>query len=304
MISRVNFLYFLNANINNINRFLPPIISLLLVLIISWQLSSLIWLFLPDNKPKINLQNNFSTTKPLVSSQKLFDANQIAVSHLFGVTGEKEFDPLDFKAPDDDLADTKLINLILYGTVASDEPNYSVAIISNNGKDQKVYSVGDSVNNNASLYAIYSDRVVLNENGILTNLKLPRQFKDELFSTTIKNINISRTTLNNDNNIQSLAAKNLSQLTDVIRPAPYRVNGKQIGFRVYPGRERAQFISLGLKPGDIIKEIDGKILSDISQTIQVFESLDTRELIEIKIERNGQNQVLTLKTDQLDLNDE
>lgn len=303
MISRINFLNLFNANIININRFFPSIISLLLVLLIAWQLSSLIWLFLLDNKPRVNLQSNAPAVYPLATS-KLFDANQIAVSHLFGISGEKELSSPDFTAPDDDLADTKLVNLILNGTVASDKPSYSIAIISNNGKDQKVYSVGDSVNNNASLYAVYSDRVVLNENGILTNLKLPRQFKDELFSTTIKNVNISRTTINNENSIQSVAAKNLSQLTDVIRPAPYRVNGKQIGFRVYPGRERAKFMSLGLKPGDIIKEIDGKTLSDINQTIRVFESLDARESVEIKIERNGQTQSLTLKTDQLDLNDE
>ncbi len=303
MISRVNFLNLFNANIININRFFPSIISLLLVLLIAWQLSSLIWLFLFDNKPRVNLQSDAPVAYPLTTS-KLFDANQIAVSHLFGISGEKEINSSDFTAPEDDLADTKLVSLILNGTVASDKPSYSIAIISNNGKDQKVYSVGDAVNNNASLYAVYSDRVVLNENGILTNLKLPRQFKDELFSTTIKNVNISRTSINNENSIQSVAAKNLSQLTDVIRPAPYRVNGKQIGFRVYPGRERAQFMSLGLKPGDIIKEIDGKTLSDINQTIQVFESLDARESVEIKIERNGQTQSLTLKTDQLDLNDE
>ncbi|MBM37780.1 MAG: type II secretion system protein GspC [Woeseia sp.] len=303
MISRVNSLNLFNANIININRFFPSIISLLLVLLIAWQLSSLIWLFLFDNKPRVNLQSDAPVAYPLTTS-KLFDANQIAVSHLFGISGEKAINSSDYTAPDDDLADTKLVNLILNGTVASDKPSYSIAIISNNGKDQKVYSVGDAVNNNASLYAVYSDRVVLNENGILTNLKLPRQFKDELFSTTIKNVNISRTSINNENSIQSVAAKNLSQLTDVIRPAPYRVNGKQIGFRVYPGRERAQFMSLGLKPGDIIKEIDGKTLSDINQTIQVFESLDARESVEIKIERNGQTQSLTLKTDQLDLNDE
>ncbi|MAD91427.1 MAG: type II secretion system protein GspC [Gammaproteobacteria bacterium] len=302
MISRVNFLNSSSTALVNLNRLLPPIISLLLVLLIVWQLSNLIWSLIPNENSKMSFKTTELLAQPSNNTQNSFDINQIAITHLFGVSNEKDTNPISFVAPNNNLADTKLVNLVLNGTVASDISNYSIAIISNNGNNQKVYTIGDSVGSNAVLYGIYSDRVILNENGALTNLKLPREFKDKLFSTTLKSRNISRAGISNERSIQSTVTKNLTKLTDVIRPAPYRVNGKQIGFRVYPGRDRQKFISLGFKPGDIIKEIDGKSLSDISQAMQVFQSLDSTELVEIKIDRNGQTESLTLKTDQLDLN--
>ena len=101
-----------------------------------------------------------------------------------------------------------------------------------------------------------------------------------------------------------MVAQNVSKLADVIRPTPYFVNGQQQGYRVYPGRNRAQFAQLGLKPGDLIKEIDGQALNDPNQAMQIFESLNNADQVSVTVERNGQPQVLTLSTSQLDLGDE
>ena len=232
------------------------------------------------------------------------DANKIATSHLFGVADEKQGASPLISAPNDDLADTRLINLTLNGTVASEIPNYSVAIISDGGKDQEVYIIGESVGNNAILHAVYADRVVLNENGILTNLKLPREFKNTPVATRRQAMTVSRQSVNNTKSMQSVVTQNLTKLTDVIRPTPYRVGGQQVGFRVYPGRDRRQFAALGLRPGDIIKSIDGQALSDASQAMQIFQSLGSAEQVTVTIERDGQSESLTLKTSQLDLNGE
>ena len=104
--------------------------------------------------------------------------------------------------------------------------------------------------------------------------------------------------------MQSVVTQNLTKLTDVIRPTPYRVGGQQVGFRVYPGRDRRQFAALGLRPGDIIKSIDGQALSDASQAMQIFQSLGSAEQVTVAIERDGQSESLTLQTSQLDLNGE
>ena len=229
------------------------------------------------------------------------DVRTIADSHIFGTADAEESEPLVIA--DADLADTRLVNLTLNGTVASQIPNYSVAIISDGGNDQEVYVIGDSVGNNATLHAVYADRVVLNEKGVLTNLKLPREFKN----APVANVRRATTTRRNTNDSQSIQAvvtQNLTKLTDVIRPTPYRVEGKQVGFRVYPGRDRRKFAALGLRPGDIIKDIDGRELTDASQAMQVFQSLGTSEQVTVTIERNGESESLILKTSQLDLSGE
>jgi len=279
-------------------------VSLLLVVLIAWQLAKTIWMLVPGSTIGVTVPMPDSMPQLTGTSPVSADVNEIATSHLFGIADEEQGGPPLISAPNDDLADTRLINLTLNGTVASEMPNYSVAIIADGSKDQEVYIIGESVGNNATLYAVYADRVVLNENGILTNLKLPREFKNASVATTRQTMTVSRQSVSNTKSMQSVVTQNLTKLTDVIRPTPYRVGGQQVGFRVYPGRDRRQFAALGLRPGDIIKDIDGQALSDASQAMQIFQSLGSAEQVTVTIERDGQSESLTLKTSQLDLNGE
>ena len=304
MISRAHWLNFSNADSASVNRFLPPMVSLLLVVLIAWQLAKTIWMLVPGSAIGVIVPMPDSMPQPISASPVSADANKIATSHLFGVADEKQGASPLISVPNDDLADTRLINLTLNGTVASEMPNYSVAIIADGSKDQEVYIIGESVGNNAILHAVYADRVVLNENGILTNLKLPREFKNAPVATRRQAMTVSRQSVNNTKSMQSVVTQNLTKLTDVIRPTPYRVGGQQVGFRVYPGRDRRQFAALGLRPGDIIKSIDGQALSDASQAMQIFQSLGSAEQVTVTIERDGQSESLTLQTSQLDLNGE
>jgi general secretion pathway protein C len=74
---------------------------------------------------------------------------------------------------DDNLSDTRLTNLVLKGTIATDVPEFSVAVIADGTAEQNVYAIGDAVGSGTTLHAVYAERVVLNENGVLTNLRLP-----------------------------------------------------------------------------------------------------------------------------------
>ena len=73
---------------------------------------------------------------------------------------------------------------------------------------------------------------------------------------------------------------------------------------MYPGRNRQQFAALGLRPGDLIKDIDGQSLTDPTQAVQVFETLGTADQVTLTVERNGEPQSIILKTSQLDLDGE
>jgi general secretion pathway protein C len=152
------------------------------------------------------------------------------------------------------------------------------------------------VGSGTTLHAVYAERVVLNENGVLTNLRLPSEFPDGQARPVRRTTSVSRSATRNDD-AQSL-------LSDVIRPTPYLVNGEQAGYRVYPGRNRQQFSALGLRPGDLIKDIDGQSLTDPTQAMQIFQSLGTAEQVTVTVERNGQPQTIILKTSQLDLTGE
>lgn len=302
MISRANLSNFSSVDRDSVSKILPPLISLILVVVIGWQLARIIWLLMPGSAVGDAVPAPATPVQAASQNSVSADAQAISESHIFGQADVEQAAPPPTEEFSD-LEDTRMV-LTLNGTVASEIPRYSIAIISDGGKDQEVYAVGDSISNNTTLHAVYPDRVVLNENGKLTNLKLPREFKDEPASNLRRTTTTTRPVVDDTQSIQAVVTQNLTKLTDVIRPTPYRVGGEQVGFRVYPGRDRRQFAALGLRPGDIIKDIDGQALSDASQAMQIFQSLGTAEQVTVTIEREGQSETLTLKTSQLDLSDE
>lgn len=306
MITKANWTDFSSADggtaLTTANRVLPPWVSVLLVIAIGWQIARIVWMLVPGSatgdavQPPMNLPTTTSV------SGNNTDVQTIASNHMFGEADAADEAIVPLTVADDNLSDTRLTNLVLKGTIATDMPEFSVAVIADNNADQKVYAIGDSIASGATLHAVYAERVVLNENGALTNLKLPTEFPAARAAQSRRTTNTRRQA--NSASIQNAVAKNLTSLTDVIRPTPYLVNGKQAGYRVYPGRNRAQFASLGLRPGDLIKDIDGQALTDPTQAMQIFQSLGTAEQVTVTVERNGQSQSIVLKTSQLDMDGE
>ncbi|MDH3915422.1 MAG: PDZ domain-containing protein, partial [Chromatiales bacterium] len=76
-------------------------------------------------------------------------------------------------------------------------------------------------------------------------------------------------------------------------------DGQQQGDRVYPGRERQQFAKLGLRPGDLITQINGMSLEDPARGMEIFRGLSDATQVSVTVERGGQTEILTLDTSQL-----
>lgn len=285
-----------------LNRTIPPWVSLLLVVVIAWQLGKIGWMLVPG--PAAGDLVPLPAVMPATTSQTgaSTDVQAIADAHMFGVADQETAAPVVVE--EENLADTRLTNLNLKGTIASDYPDYSVAVIADGNAEEKVYVIGDSLGSGTTIHAIYPDRVVLNENGALTNLKLPKEFPNAVATVARRDMTSTRRVQEETQSIQDVVSENMTKLTDVIRPTPYMVNGEQAGYRVYPGRNRQQFAALGLRPGDLIMDIDGQALSDPTQAMQIFQSLGTAEQVTVTVERNGQPETIVLSTSQLALDDE
>jgi len=286
------------------NGLLPQWVSLLLVVIIAWQLAKIIWMLVPG--PSAGDPVTAPANMPVTMSQpnSSADAQAIVTAHIFGEADADAEPATPVLEEADNLQDTRLTSLSLKGTIAATQSEKAVAIIADGRDEEKVYSIGESVTSGANLHAVYADRVVLNENGVLTNLKLPKDFPEGAAPATRRNTTTTSRATTSTQSIQAVVAQNVSRLADVIRPTPYFVNGQQQGYRVYPGRDRQQFAALGLRPGDLIKDIDGQALNDPEQAMQIFQSLDSADQVSVTVERNGQPQVIVLSTSQLDLGDE
>ena len=75
--------------------------------------------------------------------------------------------------------------------------------------------------------------------------------------------------------------------------------GKLRGFRAYPGRNRAIFNKLGLKPGDLVTAINGQALDDPQHSQEVFNTIQTSDHVTVTLERGGQKQDISLNIAQV-----
>ena len=286
------------------NQLLPRWVVMALVVAIAWQLARIIWMLMPGSSTgDLIIAPPVQISRSATGSAGSADVQSIANAHIFG---EASAEAAVIAAPQEsheNLAETRL-SLELKGTLASADDATSLAIIADASKEEKIYSIKDTVAPGATLHAVYADRVVLNRAGSLEVLKLPKEFPQGTMSTRRSATTVSRAASNpNPQSIQNVVTQNVTKLADVIRPTPYYVSGQMQGYRVYPGRDRKQFAALGLRPGDLIKDIDGAALTNPQQATQIFQSLGETEQVSVTVERNGQPEVLVLNTSQLNLDD-
>lgn len=65
------------------------------------------------------------------------------------------------------------------------------------------------------------------------------------------------------------------------------------GFRVRPGRDAAVFTALGLHANDVVLAVNGQPLNTEADVMALFEQLDTRERISIRVRRGERELTLT-----------
>lgn len=233
-------------------------------------------------------------TVPLPSAQRL-DVAALVNAHLFGeakVTSGGDPNA----APETSLA------LVLAGIIANSDPQKGIAIIGESAANAKVVTVGNPVPGGAKLHAVYGDRVVLERNGALESLMLPRQAA--LAATRgPAPARLSAPPAAGDiqilDRMRQMVANDPGIIGDVMRPQPVFAEGKQRGYRVYPGRNRAAFARLGLRPGDLVTAINGTPLDDPSRGNQIFNTLASASEAHLTVMRSGRQQDIALNLAQL-----
>jgi len=282
------------------NKLLPRWVATALVVAIAWQLARIIWMLMPGSSTgDLIIAPPVQISRAANAGANAADVQSIANAHIFGEASAEDAVIVAPQESHENLAETRL-SLELKGTLASPDEATSIAIIADASKEEKIYSIKDTVAPGATLHAVYADRVVLNRAGNLEVLKLPKEFPQGTVRTRRSATTVSRAA-SNPQSIQNVVTQNVTKLADVIRPTPYYVSGQMQGYRVYPGRDRKQFAALGLRPGDLIKDIDGAALTNPQQATQIFQSLGDKEQVSVTVERNGQPEVLVLNTAQLEM---
>ena len=152
----------------------------------------------------------------------------------------------------------------------------------------------------ATVQQILADRVILARAGQLEILRLPREGQAAVAAQPRTIPAMSPSLSSAPPNVQELVAQNSAGFLEVVRPQPFMPNGQLKGYRIYPGPNRQQFASLGLRAGDLVTEINGIALNNPAQGMEVFRSLGDAPQVTVTVERDGQPQVLSLNMKQID----
>jgi len=223
------------------------------------------------------------------AATRALDLAAVTNAHLFGAAPPPKQDGAN--------APQTSIPLVLTGTIAGNDPQNGLAILGQTAQSVKVYAVGDNVPGGAKLHSVYSDRVVIERNGQLESLQLPRQLNagnappPSAAAFQGENTSIER--------MRRMISDQPGLLADVMRPQPVMDHGRMNGFRVYPGRDRMAFMRLGLRPGDQVTAINGTPLDDRDRGEQILHTLGSSTEAHVTVIRNGQQQDLVLNIAQV-----
>ena len=274
-----------------VNQYAPPGVIAVLVIAIAYQLATLTWALVPGSTPAAA-----PAPRPVDSggSAPSSDFTVLLNSGLFGVAAEQ---PQVAVAPVVEAPDTTL-SLTLRGILSKEgDPSGQVIIESRN--EGKNYFVGQPIDgaDGATLHSVYADRVLIDRGGRLETLRLPKDLTASTGSAMgmppLPQAQPQATPL------REVITDNATRLTDIVRLAPHVQEGQVVGFRVNPGRDRATFDALGLQAGDVVTDINGTVLDDPSQGLQVLQSLGESTQANVTVLRDGVPQVIVIDTTQL-----
>jgi len=222
---------------------------------------------------------------PRVSVNPTLQLATIVNAHLFGggaVAGGGD-------------APATTMPLILAGVIADPDPGKGVAIIGENAAAGKLYSVGAAIPGGAHLHAVYADRVLLERNGGLETLMLPRTPANPRAALGAAAAPRSTTA--------AASREPASLLAGLVRVQPVFNQGKLQGYRIFPGggHGTSAFTQLGLKPGDLIEAVNGTSLDDAARAMEVLGTLSSSATATVTVSRNGQSQEVNLNLANLNL---
>ena len=297
----------INLFIHLLNNNGPFLLSVLILSVIAWQSSQLFWTLYPNQRiiKNINTPMMMSENKTQSSSTN-YQSNTVIKNSIaqnlygdykkinMGTENRNSISQPDFG----DIKETQL-TLLLKGTVYGDNELPSLAIITNNSNEEKVYSVNEMIAPGILLHSVFADQIIISNNNELEILKLPRELA-EITPTIIRDSRVNKRASVTQNNKATVKPLNQfgTKLADTIRPTPYFSNGAQLGYRVYPGNNRKQFMSLGLLSGDLITNVNGVPLNNAQEAMVIFQQIENKNEVTLTIIRNNKSQKINITTGQ------
>lgn len=207
----------------------------------------------------------------------------VTQAHLFGDAGAN--------AAQGD-APPSSAQLVLAGVLAVPDPRQGMAILGPTAQNTRLYAAGAAIAPGLVLHSVFPDRVLLDRNGALEALALPKKLAPQAPAATV-----SPALQSPGQRLVALAQGNDGALLGgLVRAQPVFNAGKLVGYRIYPGGRAtlASFSQLGLRSGDMITAVNGTPLDDPAHANDILGTLSGSASATLTVVRDGRNQDISL----------
>ncbi|HEU4591188.1 MAG TPA: type II secretion system protein GspC [Steroidobacteraceae bacterium] len=265
----------------------PQVVTFILALALAAQLALIVVGFTSRGR---------QTAPPAVAAAppvSQLDIAGLVNAHLFGNAVVQNTNGDGANAPPSSMP------LVLAGVLATSDPKEGMAIIGESAQAARVVIVGQQVPGGATLHSVYPDRAVIDRNGALESVLLPRRSEGSMAPSPPPPPVASQGPEASIERMRRLVADDPSVIMQVMRPQPVFAGGRMRGFRVYPGANRQAFARLGLRAGDLVTAINGTPLDDKDRAQEIFATLNSSSDARVTVTRNGRQQELLLNLTQV-----
>ena len=227
--------------------------------------------------------------QPLNSFDVIVDRNLFGSSNeASGVVEARDMvESRDMEAREIEALESTSLKISLLGTVTGSDENARAVIEETGRKTQGLYRVGDSVQN-AVVKKILWGKVVLRvgDKDEILSMDVPELKKGGRTGSSAKPVNRGDTVTLARSDIQN-SLKNINKLLTQARIRPHLKDGKPDGFALSYIKANSFFTKLGLKRGDIVKNINGKQINTPEDAFSFYQALESGEPLSMEISRGG-----------------
>ena len=251
------------------DKLITSITTLLSLLLIAKVISLVVWWYLPNEGVELNAKKSYQAKYQRVDFKNMLIHSKVVVKKEESTTPTFSINTLVLKG--------------LYGSKLN-----GYAIISTKPSPVTTIVAVGEVYAGYKLKELFLDHVVLYKNARDYTLSLNEKSKKASKSyirkaepDTTQDRGVTREDIHS-------YSKNPSQIWRDIAIAPYKQNGKIIGFRVGRIKANSKMAELGLKVGDIIVRANNIALTSFNEAIKLYQNIDKIDTLALVVLRNNQ----------------
>ena len=284
----------------------PKIATIVLALLIAWQLASITWKLIYPPQPDIEVRLQMGETNAVSGIKEEAATVSWASSPLFGKSAQtptakkttQRISVEEKRKSEKMLAELKLV---LIGVLDSSQQENSYIVVKDKGNID-IYRIGDAIRDGITITDIQPKAFVVSKGGVETRIFLTDKESSQAYRTASASRSYredSTTSESSDFRVTNKAVRerieqyretmkdNPLELMNKVRTSLVNRNGEPYGLRLRPGSDRMLLTNVGLRSGDILISINDVSVTDTANLESVVSSLAEGNNVSLKIERAG-----------------